>query len=158
MRISTRRRVPERLRDANDAILVALMVSSAIVLGMVGCGAKSDLLEVSGEVSLDGAPLESGSIRFTLTDSEKTFAAEPSIKDGLYTIPQEKGLPPGTYHVMISAIDENSPMVTIRDAAGNPLTRAPADLIPAEYNTESEKTVEVTPEGKNHFDFDIVSK
>jgi hypothetical protein len=115
-------------------------------------------MEVSGNVSLDGSPLKEGSIRFTLTGSEKVVSAEPSIEDGRYTIPQDKGLPPGTYHVMISAIDENSPMVTIRDAAGNPLTTVPADRIPAEYNTESQKTVEVTSDGENQFNFDIVSK
>lgn len=143
---------------ANFAYWAYLVLSAVTLLGVVGCGPKSDLLEVNGKVSLDGAPLKSGSIRFTLTGSEKAFSAEPSVKDGLYAIPQEKGLPPGTYHVMISAIDENSPMVTVRDAAGNPLTTAPADLIPPEYNTESDKTVEVTPDGENQFVFDIVSK
>jgi hypothetical protein len=123
---------------------------------MLGCGSKSDLLEVGGNVSLNGAPLKSGSIRFTLMDSEKVVSAEPAIEDGRYATPPDKGLPPGTYHIMISAIDENSPMVVIKDASGRPLTSAPADLIPAEYNTNSDKTIEVTPGGENQFNFDIV--
>lgn len=123
-----------------------------------GCGSKSDMLPVAGNVSLDGAPLKSGSIRFTLTGVEKTFAEAAAIKDGQFEIPQAKGLLPGTYHIMISAVDENSPMVTIKDASGNPLTSAQPELIPPEFNSESTKTVDVTPEGENQFNFDIVSK
>lgn len=132
------------------------LLAPAICLALVGCGANSDLLEVGGNVSLNGAPLKSGSIRFTLMDSEKVVSAEPGIKDGRYATAQGKGLPPGTYHVMISAVDENSPMVTVKDASGRPMTSAPADLIPAEYNTDSDKTVDVTPGGENQFNFEIV--
>jgi hypothetical protein len=130
----------------------------AIFLGLAGCGPKSDLLPVNGSITLDGASLKSGSIRFTLTGSEKTFTAAAPIKEGQYSLPQIKGLLPGTYHIMISAVDENSPMVTIRDASGKPLTTAPAELIPAEFNTESTKTVNVTSDGENQFNFDILSK
>lgn len=134
----------------------AFLILTFIVL--VGCGPKSNLLPVEGSVSLNGAPLKSGTIRFTSTSDGKSYSAEPTINDGKYAIPRAKGLPPGTYHIMISAIDENSPMVTIRDAAGNPVTTAPADLIPAEYNSESSKTVDVVVDGENQFNFDIVSK
>ncbi len=152
------RKIALLLRDADTARLAACIMIIAIILGTVGCGPKSDLLEVSGAVSLNGAPLKSGSIRFTLTASEKVVSKEASIKDGQYSISQEKGLPPGAYHIVISAIDENSPMVTIKDAAGNPVTTAHPELIPPEYNTNSEKTVDVTLDGENHFVFDIVSK
>lgn len=152
------RKIALLLRATNTGSLAVCIMSLAFIVGTVGCGPKSDLLEVSGAVSLNGAPLKSGSIRFTLTNSEKAFSREPSIKDGQYSVPQENGLPPGTYHVMISAVDENSPMITIRDDAGNPVSSTHADLIPPEYNTESDKTVEVSPDGENHFVFDIVSK
>lgn len=152
------RKIALLLRNANLARLAACIMCMAFIVGTVGCGPKSDLLEVSGAVSLNGEPLKSGSIRFTLMNSEKALSREASIKDGQYSVDQTKGLSPGTYHILISAIDENSPMVTIRDAAGNPVTSAPADLIPAEFNTNSEKTVDVTSNGENHFVFDIVSK
>lgn len=132
------------------------LLAPTICLALAGCGANSDLLEVGGNVSLNGVPLKSGSIRFTLMNNEKAVSAEPGIIDGRYATASGKGLPPGTYHVMISAVDENSPMVTVRDALGRPVTSAPADLIPAEYNTSSDKTVDVTPEGENQFNFDIV--
>lgn len=128
-----------------------------VLLYVAGCSPKSDRLGVSGAVSLNGALLKSGSIRFTLTQSEKAFSTEADIKEGEYEIPQAKGLPPGTYNIVISAIDENAPMVTIRDASGNPITTAPADLIPPEYGINSEKTVEVAPESENRFVFDIVT-
>lgn len=152
------RKMALRLRDNDAAHLAACIMGMAIIAGIAGCGPKSDLLKVSGAISLNGAPLKSGSIRFTLTNSEKALSREASIKDGQYSLDQNKGLSPGSYHIVISAIDENSPMVTIKDSAGNPITTAHPDLIPPEYNTNSEKTIDVTPDGENHFVFDIVSK
>lgn len=135
-----------------------LLLYAVCLLTLAGCGPQSDLLPVEGNVLLDGAPLRDGSIRFTLTGSDKVFTAAAPIEEGQYQLPQAKGLLPGIYHIMISASDENAPQVTIRDPSGRPLTTAPAELIPAEFNTESTKTVEVTPEGENQFSFDIVSK
>lgn len=148
----------ESLPSRHFRSLKHLLVYAACLATLAGCGPQSDLLPVEGNVTLDGAPLAGGSIRFTLTGSDRAFAAAAPIEDGQYRLPRAQGLLPGIYHVMISASDENSPMVTIRDPSGKPVTTAPAELIPAEFNTESTKTVEVAPEGENQFSFDIVSK
>lgn len=131
------------------------LLGAAFCLVFTGCGSNSDLLEVGGKISLDGVPLKSGSIRLTLVGANRVFASAAPVTEGEYLFPQAKGLPAGTYHVVISAIDENSPMVIIKDAAGRPLTRAPAELIPAAYNANSEKTIDVAREGENRFDFEI---
>lgn len=120
-----------------------------------GCGPPSDRLAVSGAVVLDGAPLDSGSIRFSSQSEGKLMSTGAMIQNGAYEIPQAKGLPPGVYHVEINAPDASAPTVTARGADGGPGLQVAPDRIPAEYNVESAKTIEVTADGDNRFDFTI---
>jgi hypothetical protein len=128
-----------------------------VVLG--GCGPKSDRLAVSGKVTLNGAPLDIGSIRFTSVSGQKLFSSGAVIDSGEFHIPQEKGLPPGKYQLEISAPDTNAPPVVYRGAPGEPrLPPTAPERIPPEYNTSSKHTIEVTADGDNQFVFDIVNK
>ncbi len=124
----------------------ASLVSGGLVL--VGCGPKSDRLAVSGMVSLEGAPLDGGTIRLTSTGTEKLIASGAMIVNGQFQIPREKGLPPGTYALEISAADASVP----------PGALTAPERIPPEYNVDSKKTIEVTANGDNHFEFDIVKR
>ena len=135
-----------------------LLVFLLGMLAFAGCGPKSDLLGVTGEVSLDGTPVPSGSIRFTSVGTDQVSSTGTMIRDGKYAIPQERGLRPGTYQIVISAADENAPKVMARDASGRPQLEVSQEMIPAEYNVDSQKTVEVTADGENHFVFPIVTK
>ena len=84
------------------------IIPRAIVaaLAICGCGGPEDDLprqSVSGEVTLDGEPLESGSINFTPKDVGRAdaTAAGAVIIDGEYSIQRDKGPTPGTYLVSI---------------------------------------------------------
>jgi hypothetical protein len=136
---------------------VLLLLSIGAMLACTGCGSRSDRLGISGQVHLNGAPLDTGSIRFTSL-GEKKFATGSVIRGGKYSVPPEKGLPPGAYHVEISSVDESAPPIALRDQAGNVLTHTQPDRIPAEYNINSQQRIEVTPGGENHFVFDIAAK
>jgi hypothetical protein len=131
---------------------------AALVVIATGCGQRGDRLAVSGIVTLDGAPLHSGSIRFTSKGGETLVASGAMIQDGAYHVPQEKGLLPGTYHVEINSPDREAPTVMARATPGGPGIPVAPDRIPAEYNSSSTKTIEVTPEGENEFDFNIDAK
>jgi hypothetical protein len=85
------------------------------------------------------------------------YAVGGVIKDGEYHIPQDKGLPPGTYRVEISAADKGGPKLQ-RSAPGQPAMMTAAERIPPDYNTDSKHTIEVSTSSDNHFDFDVVSK
>jgi hypothetical protein len=112
---------------------------------------------VNGEVTLDGAPLDQGAIRLTSTGSEKLFASGAVVRDGKFHVPQEKGLPPGTYRVEISSPDTAAPPVVYKSAPGEPtLPPTAPERIPPEYNSKSKQTIEVTTAGDNNFKFDIV--
>jgi hypothetical protein len=127
------------------------------LIGVAGCGSDSDRLEVTGQVNLDGAPLDSGSIQLTSAGGERLIASGAAIENGEFTIPQEKGLPPGTYLVEVSAPDSKAPMVAYKAGPGEPALPATApERVPAEYNKD--RKVEVSADGDNHFVFDIVTR
>jgi hypothetical protein len=129
-----------------------------LIVTAVGCGPRNNRLPISGQVTLNGTPLDKGAIRFSSVGGEKHYATGGLIKDGEYKIPQEKGVPPGTYHVEINSPDTKAPPVVVRAAPGEPLGPPSApDRIPTEYNTESKKTVDVTSDKKNEFDFNIAA-
>ena len=128
------------------------------LLALLGCGPRSDRLAISGSVKLDGTPLDGGSIRFTSLSAEKKLASGAMVQNGEYNIPQEKGLTPGTYHVEISAPDNAAPPIMVRATPGGPGIPTQPERIPPEYNVDSKQTIEVTADGDNHFDFDIVSR
>ena len=129
------------------------------LLVFVGCGPRSDRLAVNGEVTLDGAPLDQGAIRLTSTGSEKLFASGAVVRDGKFHVPQEKGLPPGTYRVEISSPDTAAPPVVYKSAPGEPtLPPTAPERIPPEYNSKSKQTIEVTTAGDNNFKFDILRR
>jgi len=155
-------RIPQipspRLADGSFGLaIVAATILVATGLGATGCDSPTGRMEVSGEVSFNGTELKSGSIRLTLMGDEKLFSSGAMIRDGKYLIPREKGLWPGKYYVVISAPDEDAPEIRVRDISGRLGPPAAPELIPSEYNTHSQKTIEVTSDGENHFVFDIMN-
>lgn len=141
----------------HQVFLAPLLTIAAI--GFIGCGARSDRLKVTGSVKLNGVPLNEGSIRLSSVGTEKLFASGAMIQNGEFTVPQEKGLPPGTYAVEISSPDPNAPLVRSRAAPGEPILPPTApERIPAEYNSQSKHKIEVSADSDNHFEFDIQSR
>jgi hypothetical protein len=132
---------------------MVLWVIAGLVV-FVGCGPRSDRLEISGEVRLDGAPLDDGTIRFTSL-GPKMMAAGAQVENGEFNIPQEKGLLPATYHVSISAPDAAAPPIMTRGPEGRLGAPVQPDRIPRAYNLESTLRAEVTADGDNYFQFDL---
>jgi len=133
------------------ALLVVLAVN------LIGCGPRTDKLSLSGNVTLDGSPLDKGTIQFTTLGEGKLQSTGSAIQDGAYHIPAEKGLLPGTYRVELSSPDGNAPPVRVAAYPGGPTIPVVPDRIPAEYNIDSSKSVEVTQDGDNQFDFAVTS-
>jgi hypothetical protein len=147
-----------RIVDGSFSLaFVGVTILAVTGLVVTGCDTPTGRMEVSGEVSFNGTELKRGSIRLTLVGGEKLFSSGAMIRDGKYFIPREKGLWPGKYHVVISAPDEDAPKVTVRDNSGRPSPPVAPELIPPEYNIDSQKTIEVTSDGENHFEFDIMN-
>ena len=74
-----------------------------------GCGGGDSLPRerLSGTVTLDGKPVEKGTIRFMPTDQgNASTSTETIITSGTYEVPASTGLLPGPYQVSISAVEE----------------------------------------------------
>lgn len=124
-----------------------------------GCGADNPLgrKAISGKITLDGKPLEQGTIAFQPLVEKGGVSAGAVIAAGGYSIKAEKGLTPGKYRVRINA-SEGGPAAATDQPPGPTPAQTPKSLIPPKYNTQSELVAEVTEAGPNQFDFDLVSK
>jgi hypothetical protein len=125
---------------------------------LTGCGGSTDNLPrqaVSGTVTLDGKPLERGTISFQ-PDSGLPTAAAVAITAGSYSMARAQGLVPGAYKVLISSTPPAQ--VTIDPATGMPPppgkpTPPPKELLAAKYNASSTLSAEVKEGTANRFDF-----
>lgn len=142
-----------RLRVKGFGFLAGL-----VLLGLVGCGGRGgDSLPrqpVEGVVTLDGAPVEKGTIQFMPTPgTAHATLASAMIKDGKYSIPKDRGPVPGGYRVIISAPDPKAPAVIDEDPGGEAPPPLP-DLIPSQYNASSTLNAEIKA-GPNVHDFTL---
>lgn len=126
----------------------------AMALNVSGCGSSGDgRVGVSGKVTLHGEPLNNGSIQFIAVNGSQMSGT--TITDGSYTVPPDQGLLPGKFNVRVSAASESTatPVVVEGEAPGDPGQFPPRkELIPAEFNSKSTLSTQITKEGPNTFD------
>ncbi len=96
-----------------------------IAISTMGCGPGDGLVPVTGEVTYQGEPLESGRVTFISPHSRQ---ANGDIENGkivnITTKKTNDGLAPGEYQVTITALDRSE---KYRD------TMVPPSLIPRKY-------------------------
>jgi hypothetical protein len=136
-----------------DRIVRPLAVLGLLLL-FLGCENYGGRQAVTGQVTLEAQPLKEGMILFTPLDKQDTPGGA-QITNGTYTVPRQNGLKPGKYLVKITAGDGKTP-ATEEEAGGPSSTNiVSVDLVPPEWNTKSDKQIEVKSSGPNKFDFDI---
>ena len=113
-----------------------------------GCAKKTDRLQVTGAVTLDGQPVKAGTVRFTPPAGAGAAPADGFITDGRYAVLVR----PGKYKVEISS---TRPKVAQRPAG--PGNDEDVETVPARYNLRTELTAEVSPASLVH-DFGLKSK
>ena len=110
---------------------------------------------VRGEISLQGVPIENGSIQFeSLHGVEPVTLTGGMIRQGTFSVPAKQGLLPGQeYTVCIHAMEEIPGANVVNDAGEvNPKYR---DLIPSQYGKASELTFTATKKSPNVFTVDM---
>lgn len=139
--------------------LLSVSVVSLVLSG--GCGSAADpagLQKVTGVVTLDGAPIVDGAIRFEPAKGESIQTAEGApIVNGQYEILAKQGLAPGKYRVFISGTQSAVDTRSIDEQMKHP-SPPPKAAVPAKYNEKSTLTAEVTPGGANQHDFPLSKK
>lgn len=120
------------------------------LLTVIGCGTGPS--ELTGKVTLDGKPVESGKITLIPADG-KGQTAGGDIKDGAYTVP---GVPSGTVKVSLSA-----PKVVgkkkLYNTPNSPEMAITEEALPERYNVKSTLTVDIKA-GRNTKDWELTSK
>jgi hypothetical protein len=135
----------------------AAAIMAVGLLNLAGCS-EDDLPReaVSGSVTLDGNPLNSGVITFVPNGPDIPSQGGAPVVDGKYSIPRAQGLVPGKYKVVISS-GEGRPEKKVDTATDMPgMPPIPAkQAIPPQYNAASILEASVTAGGKNQFDFNL---
>ncbi|WP_105356449.1 MULTISPECIES: hypothetical protein [Pirellulaceae] len=135
-----------------NQLLACSIGLSLLLLIAVGCGSgRSDLVEVTGKVTLDGQPVSKGKITVEATDG-KGGVEGGSIENGEYSVMTTLGS---------KAVKINSPKVVGQKktygTADSPTEEVTTEAIPKKYNQKTELTMEVSSSSLEH-NFELKSK
>jgi hypothetical protein len=130
---------------------IACSVFFALVLSLSGCGDGSNLAEVTGAVSIDGRPVDKGSITFIPADGQgPTTGAE--IVAGKYTSEAPLGM---------SKVEIRVPRVIgkkrLYETADSPVQDIMEEVLPEKYNEKTELRLDAKP-GRNEQNWDLQTK
>jgi hypothetical protein len=123
-----------------------------VVLVAAGCGSPT----VTGQVSLDGQPVDGGSIAFVPIGSGSTIQVGGEIVRGTYTLTGARAPRPGSYRVEIYWNKTTGKKIPAPGDEGNFMEET-LQVIPTRYNTKSELMADIKGTGKDTFDFALSS-
>jgi hypothetical protein len=128
-----------------------VFLACALVCVLIGCSRPRVVVQVEGEITFDGQPVEAGIIQFLPPDGSGVSGGGP-ISKGKYYVDPDVGLVPGKYRVEIRW---PKPTGEINKEAGygqSPIVVAEA--LPEKYHKESILTADVEP-GQNTVHFHL---
>jgi hypothetical protein len=118
---------------------------------LAGCRPDDGMAEVSGTVTVDGAPAESGAMAFFPVSGKGSPSGAP-IKEGRYSA----RVLPGQAKVEVRV----PKVVGTQKAYGtsdSPVQQVRTESLPARYNDATELRIEVQP-GQNEHNFELTTK
>jgi hypothetical protein len=136
---------------ARFVYLSAVIAILAVVIS--GCGGPRGA--VSGTVTVDGTPIENGTITFDPEDGKGKGKTAAEIVGGKYELPADRGPLPGKYKVEFTSQKKTGNKLPTGD--GDQMRDETAQVLPAKFNTQSTYNVEIK-KGTNKNDFDLKTK
>ncbi len=135
--------------------VTAVWLVATGLLVLTGCGSVP--VKIRGKVTLNGTPVEAGTITFIPEDQTKGRSGGASIAQGAYQVDAGNPPPPGMYRIEITAPKKTGNKIP----AGSPappgtMIDEMTEAVPTKYNTKSELKRELKA-GDNVFDFDLTS-
>lgn len=116
-----------------------MQVLNFLILGLValtGCGSGS-VGTVGGQVAIDGAPAETGTITFTPAENPTGRGVGGALSAGQFELRNADGMKPGKYLVTVQAMKSTGKML-------NDPQRGPVPKLQALELTDSPQEVEIT--------------
>lgn len=148
-----------QIRPAVAARLMALLTFAVLTAGC-SQGEQFQRAPVDGYVSIDGAPLKAGSIRFIPAGDAQGPAAVATIDEGIYELPAESGPVVGPLRIEIEAINHfgfevDDEAAYAKQVAGG--QKPPQNPVPESFNRHSKIVIEFPAEGQSNLDFRLTS-
>ncbi len=109
------------------------LLAFASVVAVVGCDHGPQMSEVTGVVTIDGNPVQKGSISFEPTDGHG-FTAGATIEDGAYVAK----VPPGEKRVRITGFEVVGQAPAYPNIPNSRMNDIVKDIVPPRYNSKSE--------------------
>jgi hypothetical protein len=142
---------------------VSILNVSAVIFAMVttsGCGGGDDLprVAVSGSVTVGGAPVPNGVVRFAPSPGTEGPMANCMIADGRYRIPTDEGPVAGSYEVRVHAYnDPNSQPAKPTERVAVPADKLGPKTSPADPEDDENEVATPKPvkEAKRTFNITI---
>ncbi|ADG68404.1 hypothetical protein Plim_2579 [Planctopirus limnophila DSM 3776] len=115
--------------------------------------------EISGEVLMDGQPLDGASIAFVSVDTQAPQTATANIIGGRFSLPHTNGPFPGRNQIMIlpNQVDEAEAIERSKAAQGKPFSLDQVK-IPAAFRRNSKLFFNVSLTGSNRLKLELGSK
>jgi hypothetical protein len=142
--------VPLRWRLGFAAILLLTAAAG-------GCSRVPRRFALEGRVTVDGAPLESGTMAWIPTGQTGGPTCGGSITRGRFAIPAPEGAREGEYRVEITA-SRQSERADSLGLDGMTMGYSVIQYLPARYNSESELVATVIRSGKNLYTFELTTE
>lgn len=131
------------------------MLCAAMAMSLVGCGAGGpERVEVRGKVTLNGQPLDQGSIAFIPTGTTQGPTTGAKIENGTYMVPANKGAVLGSHLVQITSVQPTGRKIEAGppEPAGTMVDEV-QQIVPDQYNTKSTLTVNIQSGLNENVDF-----
>lgn len=121
-------------------------------VAFAGCAPKDGLVPVKGTITLDGAPIEKGTVNFAPKGGPGT-AAGGAIVNGKY----EARVSPGKMAVTIYAQKAEKIENPTQEQIERGITEITVDVVPAKYNRASTLEVDIVEGQKDTVDFELTT-
>jgi hypothetical protein len=130
-----------------------------ITAAFSGCSEKTydgaQRIPLRGKVTVDGRPMDAGTISFEPLDPSKQRPSGGSILDGVYNVEEPMGANAGSYRVVIHWQKATGKKIKAIDS--DEVVEQRAEGLPPKYHKNTELTAEISPD-KTEFNFDLSTK
>jgi len=145
------------IKGVHVSRVFAHLLCVAAAATFIGCGAGGpERVEVRGKVTLNGQPLDQGTISFIPTGTTQGPTTGAIIENGAYVVPADKGAVLGSHLVQITSVQPTGRKIE----AGPPeptgtMVDEVKQVVPAQYNTNSTLTIDIQSGVNENVDFEI---
>jgi hypothetical protein len=126
------------------------MTCCALSCITLGCGSRSELKVLRGAATIDGNPIDSGTIHFVPKENSKSRGIGGQIANGAFDLRAGSGTPYGEYTVSLQAF-KNTGKIVNDPQRGRIPEKAPINA------ADSPKSVTVSTDNSSHLELSFFS-